>query len=102
MTEKEFYKMIGERLKGLREQARIKKIELEAKTGFAASFLSSVENHGKKISAYQLARLCDAMGYTLEDVFGKKKAFASDDFRRRTGARDELLDGCGNGNADGA
>jgi transcriptional regulator with XRE-family HTH domain len=78
MTEKEFYTMIGARLKGLREQARIKKVELEQKTGFAVSFLSSVENHGKKISAYQLARLCDAMGYTLDDVFGKKKAFANE------------------------
>jgi transcriptional regulator with XRE-family HTH domain len=68
MTEKDFYKWVGKRLKELREKSGIKQKNLAEETGIDATFISRVENNGKKISAYQLNKLLYAMGFTQADL----------------------------------
>ena len=76
MTEKEFYQLIGQRLRELREKKGLKQKEIAEASGVNASFLSKVENAGKKISAYQINRILEVMGYSQGDLFGdsEKKA----------------------------
>ena len=77
MTEKEFYQLIGQRLRELRKKKGLKQKEIAEASGVNASFLSKVENVGKKISAYQINKILEAMGYSQGDLFGtdEKKRF---------------------------
>lgn len=68
MNEKEFYIQAGKRMKELRERKRISQAELSHKTGIDQSLISKFENSGKKISAYRLKQLLEAMDYTLADL----------------------------------
>ena len=69
MTEKEFYQLIGQRIRELREKKGLKQKEIAEASGMNASFLSKVENAGKKISAFQINRILEAMGYSQGDLF---------------------------------
>lgn len=69
MTEKEFYQLIGKRIRELREKKGLKQKELSEAADINASFLSKVENAGKKISAYQINRVLEAMGCSQADLF---------------------------------
>lgn len=74
-TEQEFYQWIGKRIRELREKVGLKQKELAEKSGVKAPFISKVENEGKKISAYQIDRILQAMGLTQADLLddeGKK------------------------------
>jgi transcriptional regulator with XRE-family HTH domain len=64
-AEKDFYIWVGKRLREMREKLGMKQRELAEKSGIKAPFLSKVENDGKKISAYQISKVLDAMGYNL-------------------------------------
>jgi len=68
MTEQEFYEWLGKRLRELREKAGLKQKDLAEKAGMASTFLSRVENTGKKISVYQLNRLLKSMGFAITDL----------------------------------
>ena len=73
MEEKEFYRIAGKRVKELRERQNITQEELSAKTGIDQSIISKFENTGKKISAFRLKQILEAMGCTLGDLATKKK-----------------------------
>jgi transcriptional regulator with XRE-family HTH domain len=73
MSEKEFNIWVGNRLRELREKAGLKKVEVAQKTGLPDSFISNIENKGKKVSSYSLNKLLTAMGYTLEDLADDEK-----------------------------
>jgi transcriptional regulator with XRE-family HTH domain len=73
MTEKEFYMWVGNRIRELREKAGMKKVEISEKTGYPDSFLSNVENKGKKISAYAIKCILEAMDYKPEDLYSEEK-----------------------------
>jgi len=75
--EKAFYIWVGQRLKALREQAGFKQREVAEKIGVHPTFLSDVENNGKKLSAFQIQRILEAMGYAptaLYDGYRQKEA----------------------------
>ena len=68
MTEKEFYIWTGKRIKELREKAGLKQKDVAEKVEIPPQFLSDVENRGKKMSAYQINRILDVMGFTQADL----------------------------------
>lgn len=77
MNEQEFYLWIGKRIRDLREKAGMKKKDLAEKIGISPTFLSNVENDGKKISAFQINRILKALGLTQSDLMddeGKKNS----------------------------
>ena len=78
-NEQEFYTWLGNRLRELREKSGKKKREVAEKLGISPTFLSKVENDGKKISAYQINRALKVMGFSQSDLFdeeGKKNSFS--------------------------
>jgi len=72
MTEKEFYKWLGNRIKELRERTGLKQKEVAEKVKLPAQFLSNVEN-GKRLSTYQLDRILEVMGYSQADLVEDEK-----------------------------
>jgi transcriptional regulator with XRE-family HTH domain len=68
MTENEYYAWLGKRLRELREKAGLKQKELAEKVELSAQFISNVENRGQKISAYQLTRIIEVMGFSQADL----------------------------------
>jgi transcriptional regulator with XRE-family HTH domain len=73
MTEKEFYKWLGNRIKELRERTGLKQKEVAEKVNLPAQFLSNVENSGKRLSTYQLNRILEVMGYSQADLIEDEK-----------------------------
>ena len=65
MTEQEFYAWAGNKIKKLREEKNLTQEELSKITGFDQSIISKFENAGKKISAYRIKQILEAMGHTL-------------------------------------
>ncbi len=79
LNEYEFYQWVGRRLRVLREKAGMKKKDLAEKIGISPTFLSNVENDGKKISAYQINRILKILGYNQADLLddeGKKNSLS--------------------------
>jgi len=68
MTEQEFYKWLGTRIKNLREKSGFKQKEAAKKSGISPQFLSNIENRGHKISVYQLNKLLESMGFSQADL----------------------------------
>lgn len=68
MTEKEFYILAGQKVKQLRESIAMSQKTISEKTGIAVSILSRFERDGKKLSAYRLQQILEAMGFSLSDI----------------------------------
>lgn len=62
MTEKEFYAQVGKRVRRLRERANLTQEDICKETGIDQSSLSQFERYGKKISAYRMKQIFDALG----------------------------------------
>lgn len=73
MDEKEFYKKIGKRLAALREKAGLKQKEVAEKIGVSPSVISEAEKDGKKLSAYRIYQILDALGFSHADLFETEK-----------------------------
>lgn len=73
MTEKEFYVWAGKKFRQMREEKSITQDELAEKTGIDRSLISKFENTGKKISAFRLKQLLEALGLSLGDLSDEKK-----------------------------
>jgi len=73
MTEKEFYISAGKKVKELREKAGFTQDEIATKTGIDRTLLSKFENTGKKISAFRLKQIFEAMGISISELFDEKK-----------------------------
>lgn len=73
-NEKEFYSWLGEQYRLYREKRGIKQKEVAEKAGIAQGDLSKFENRGKKLSAYRISRLLDAIGLKLEELFQNEDA----------------------------
>lgn len=69
MNEKEFYQWVGNRIKELREKANLKKNDVAKKIGVSPSLLTEAENDGKKLSAWRIKQIVEAMGYSPEDLY---------------------------------
>lgn len=76
MTEKEYYIWLGNRLKELRAKVGLKQNELAKKVELSPQYISNVEK-GKKLSAYNLNRILEAMGLTQADLIEDTWAFLS-------------------------
>lgn len=61
MTEQEFYKQLGQKCKELREKAGIQPKDMIKLTGISRSLLYEFENKGKKISAFRLNKIMEAL-----------------------------------------
>ncbi len=88
--EKEFNTWIGRRIKEEREKRGLKKVDIARKTGLPDSFLSNIENKGKKVSSFSLLRILKAIGCSPGELFegdeAKKKRSTSNSIFRRTGS----------------
>jgi transcriptional regulator with XRE-family HTH domain len=72
MTEKEFYKMLGEKVKDLRKKSKMTQIQLAEKAGITQAELSKFESNGEKIrSADRINAILSCLGHKL-DVSEKK------------------------------
>ena len=74
MTEQDFYKWIGERIREFRKASKMTLDEVGEKTGVYAQDLSKFEKYGDKIkSAYTIKEIIEATGHTMEDLYSPKK-----------------------------
>lgn len=62
MTEQEFYKTLGDKLKTIRKTTDIKQTELAEKMGVNKSFVGLIESQGEKTSAYRINQMLENMG----------------------------------------
>lgn len=69
MTEQEFYKEIGTKLKALRERSGKKQKDIAEALGVKPPFISDIENKGVKVSAFQLKRILSTLGFSHSDLF---------------------------------
>lgn len=76
-NEIEFYVWLGKKYQELREKKGIKQKEAAAKAGISQSELSKFELRGKKLSAYRIVKLLDALEIKFADLLddeGKKNS----------------------------
>ncbi len=71
--EKAFYIWVGQRLKALREKAGLKQKDIAERIHVHPTFLSDVEKNGKKLSAFQIQRVLEAMGYDPTALYTAEK-----------------------------
>jgi len=71
--EKAFYIWVGQRLKVLREKAGLKQKVVAERIHVQPAFLSEVENKGKKLSAFQIKRVLEAMGYSPATLYNEEE-----------------------------
>lgn len=70
MTEQEFFKGIGSKIKTLRKQAGLTQKDVATKAGIMQPDLATFENKGERIkSADIIRRIVEATGHTMQDVF---------------------------------
>ncbi|MDY0094819.1 MAG: helix-turn-helix transcriptional regulator [Candidatus Vecturithrix sp.] len=69
MNEKDFYLWVGNRIRELREKANLKKNDIAKKIGVSPSLLTEAENDGKKLSAWRIKQILEAMGYSPEALY---------------------------------
>lgn len=70
MTEQEFFKGIGSKIKTLRKQAGLTQKDVATKAGIMQPDLATFENRGERIkSADIIRRIVEATGHTMEELF---------------------------------
>lgn len=78
MTEQDFYKQLGERIKVLRKKTDLNQVELAEKLGVNKSFIGMIESQGEKASAFRLNQLLEYMNYPslleiIDNLIAEKK-----------------------------
>ena len=68
--EKDFYKWLGSQFQTMRERKGLKQKEIAEIAGVAPGDLSKFENKGKKLSAYRILRLVQAINCSMDDLLG--------------------------------
>lgn len=71
MEEKDFYCEIGKKYREVREAKGIKLIDAAEQAGLDNAELSRFERQGKKISAFRLTKLLQAIDSSLEELIGE-------------------------------
>lgn len=71
--EKDFYEWLGSQFQSIREKKGLKQKEVAEKAGVAAGDLSKFENRGKKLSAYRILLLAQAINCSVDDLIGETK-----------------------------
>lgn len=67
-NEQKFYKWLGEKYRTIREKRGLKQKEIAEQAGIGQGELSKFENRGKKLSAYRISKLLEAIGISLEEI----------------------------------
>ena len=66
--EKDFYKWLGSQFQSMREKKGLKQKEVAEQAGVSPGDLSKFENKGKKLSAYRILRLVQAVQCSMDDL----------------------------------
>ena len=61
---------ISERIKSIRENKRIKQVELANSLNLAPSYYSRLEKRGEKMTIEQIQSIADALGVSMGDILG--------------------------------
>lgn len=69
--EKDFYKWLGSQFQSMREKKGLKQKEVAEQAGVSPGDLSKFENKGKKLSAYRILRLVQAVQCSMDDLIGE-------------------------------
>lgn len=65
--------IIGQRIKELRELAKLESKDLAGKINVSASYMSLLENNKRPCSLERVESICKALGITLGDFFNTKE-----------------------------
>lgn len=69
MNEDEFYKLLGKRVKFLRESAHLTQEKLAEKCGISLDYLGKIEVNINKPGLKTILKLSDALGVEMKDFF---------------------------------
>ena len=67
-NEQNFYKWFGSKYQTIREKKGLKQKEVAEQAGIGQGELSKFENRGKKLSAYRISKLLEAIGIRFEEI----------------------------------
>lgn len=62
-------KLIGKRVRAERVWRDLSQSDLAAKTGVTRNFVSAIERGAQGLDGYRLARIAEALGLTMTDLF---------------------------------
>ena len=71
--EKDFYKWLGSQFQSMREKKGLKQKEVAEQAGVSPGDLSKFDNKGKKLSAYRILRLVQAVQCSRDDLIGESE-----------------------------
>lgn len=72
MTENEYYKQLGDKIRSLRKKVKMTQDEVAQKSGVYRTDLSAFESRGERIrSAEKINKILSCLGYEIE--FSEKK-----------------------------
>jgi len=71
--EKEFYLWLGKQFQSVRDKKGLKQKEVAELAGVSPGDLSKFENKGKKLSAYRVLRLVQAIDCSMDDLVGESE-----------------------------
>ena len=71
--EKDFYKWLGSQFQSIREKRGLKQKEVAEDAGVTPGDLSKFENKGKKLSAYRILRLVQAVNCSMDELIGESE-----------------------------
>lgn len=69
MVDKEFRKILCNRIISLRKKYKLKQEQLALQSGVAKGGLSEIERYKKTPSAFTIAKICSCIGITMEEFF---------------------------------
>lgn len=69
MDEKEFYKLLGKRIKYIREQANFTQEKLAEKAGISLDYLGKIEVNINKPGIKTILKLANALDLPVKDLF---------------------------------
>lgn len=69
MTEDEFYRSLGRRIKLLREKSRLTQEKLAEKAGISLDYLGKIEVCINKPGIKTILKLANALGIDIKEVF---------------------------------
>lgn len=72
MNEAEFYKLLGKRLKVLREQAHLTQEKLAEKCGISLDYLGKIEVNINKPGLKTILKLANSLDVEVKDLFDFK------------------------------
>lgn len=91
--DKELLKLVGERLRRLRQANRVSLRQLSEATGTSASFLSQLERGLTGVSTSTLFRIANCFGTSISELFGGSNSGQSPILRRAARPSLPLMDG---------